>query len=221
MITAELDTKADEILSAVDRLFAAGVMSHSGHANLSARLDENTFLITTSGMVRNLSKNDFAVIDLSGKILQGKLDPTNLEIIDMHSIIYRLRRDAGAVIHTHSPNVLAFALANKPLPCRYEALLRFGQAFDVPVAPWGPRGSKQSVEAIERVVRETPHTLSLILANHGLLAFSSSPTATAGLILALEESAEAELGASKIGGAVSFPEGALEMVRESMSRVHK
>lgn len=221
MITAEIDSKADETLTAVNQLFTAGVMSHSGHANLSARLDESTFLITTTGMVRNLSKNDFAVVDLDGKVLQGKLDPTNLEIIDMHSIIYRLRAGAGAVIHTHSPNVLAFALANKPLPCRYEALLRFGQAADVPVAPWGPRGSKQSIEAIQRVVEENPHTLSLILANHGLLAFAPSPSATAGLILALEESAEAELAASNIGGAVNFPEGALEMVRESMSRGHK
>lgn len=221
MITAEIDSKADEILTAVNQLFTAGVMSHSGHANLSARLDESTFLITTTGVVRNLSKNDFAVVDLDGKILQGKLDPTNLEILEMHSIIYRLRRNAGAVIHTHSPNVLAFALANKPLPCRYEALLRFGQAADVPVAKWGPRGSKQSIEAIQDVVRENPQTLSLILANHGLLAFASSPTATAGLISALEEAAEAELAASNIGGAVSFPEGALEMVRESMSRVRK
>ncbi len=208
-----------QILEAVDLLFASKVMSHSGHANLSARIDENTFLITTKGGVRNLSMADLAVVDLNGSILEGRLEPTNLEIVEMHSTIYRNRSEAESVIHTHSPHILAFALANRSLPCRYEALLRFGQASDVPVAAWGPRGSKKSIEAIDRTLRENENTLALILANHGLLAFSSSPAATVGLICAMEEAAEAELSAVALGGAVDFPEGALELVRESMARV--
>lgn len=212
------NTGVRQILEAVNQLFEMGVMSHSGHANLSARLSENTYLITTTGMVRNLAENDFAVVDLDGNILQGSLEPTNLEIVDMHSIIYRLRSEVGAIIHTHSPGVLAFALANKALPCRYEALLRFGQAADVPVAQWGPRGSQQSIAAIRETVEENPDSSSLILANHGLLAFGADPVATARLISAIEEAAEAELSSSGLGGAVDFPTGALEAVRESMAR---
>ncbi len=213
-------TQAEQqILEAVDMLFTNQVMSHSGHANLSARLDENTFLLTTKGGVRNLSMGDLALVDLNGSILEGRLDPTNLEIVEMHSTVYRNRGEAESVIHTHSPHMLAFALANRPLPCRYEALLRFGQDRDVPVAAWGPRGSKKSIEAIDRTLRENEGTMSLILANHGLLAFGSSPIATVGLICAMEEGAEAELAATALGGAVDFPEGALELVRESMSRV--
>lgn len=210
-----------QILKAAEQLFVAEVMSHSGHANLSARLDDNTYLITTTGVVRNLAQSDLAVVDLDGNILEGNIEPTNLEILDMHSVVYRNRTQADSIIHTHSPGVLAFAMANKALSCRYEALLRHGQAADIPVAPWGPRGSKESVEAIETTLSNNPDTLSLILANHGLLAFSSSPLATVGLISAIEEAAEAELWAIEIGGAVDLPSGALERIRESMAKARQ
>lgn len=208
-----------QILETIELLFTNEVMSHSGHANLSARIDEDTFLITTKGGVRHLTARDLALVDLNGAVIEGQLKPTNLEIIGMHSIVYRNRKEAGAVIHTHSPGVLAFAIANRPLPCRYEALLRFGQAADVPVAAWGPRGSKRSLAAIEQTLQHHPNTLSLILANHGLLAFGASPIATAGLVSALEEGAEAEIAAALLGGAVDFPEGALALIHESMARV--
>lgn len=214
-------TASEQILDAAEQLFITGVMSHSGHANLSARLDDNTYLITTKGLVRNLTENDLAVVDLEGNVIEGNIEATNLEIIDMHSVVYRSRRSAGSVIHTHSPAVLAFALAHKELACRYEALLRHGQATNIPVAPWGPRGSKESVEAIKTALSNNPDTLALILANHGLLAFSSSPLATSALIAATEEAAEAELWANGLGGSIDLPPGALEKVRESMAKARR
>jgi len=54
-----------------------------------------------------------------------------------------------------------------------------------------------------------------------LLAFGASPIATAGLVSALEEGAEAEIAAASLGGAADFPEGALALVRESMARVRR
>jgi len=44
------------------------------------------------------------------------------------------------------------------------------------------------------------------------------PVATARLVVAIEESAEAELAAATLGGAIDFPPGALEAVRASMAR---
>ena len=40
--------------------------------------------------------------------------------------VYRARPQIGAVIHTHSPNLVVFALARRPLPVRYEPLLHLG-----------------------------------------------------------------------------------------------
>lgn len=207
------------VVAAVHHLFDAGVMSHSGHANLSIRLDERRFALTTTGMVRDLRPDQLATVDVDGAVLDGTLAPENAEIVAMHAVVYQARPDVGAVIHTHSPSATAFALAHRALPCRAEPLLRFGQAEAVPVVPWGPRGSDVSVRGIAAALDEHPTTAAVLLANHGLLVFAANPLATARLVVAVEEAAEAELAAAVIGGAVDLPAGALDAVRASMARV--
>jgi L-fuculose-phosphate aldolase len=210
----------DEIVKATEHLFRSGVMSHSGHANISARSEDNEMLLSIEGQVRNLTASGIARVTLEGVDVDHLLDPTNTEIVRMHSEIYKLRPNVGAIIHTHSPSLLAFALAAKELPIRYEALLRFGQASNVPVAPWAPRGSDESITSIINCVIENEQTNAVLLANHGVLVFSTTPWATAALLVALEEAAQGELAAIALGGAIPFPQGALKKVLESIARVH-
>ncbi|PWU45727.1 class II aldolase family protein [Micromonospora globispora] len=216
--TASPDELRTQLVDAVRELFTAGVMSHSGHANVSARADGETMVISNTGRVRQLRPDQFAVVRLDGEVVEGDITPENMEIVSMHTRVYRTRGDIGAIIHTHSPAVTGFALANRPLPCRYEALLRFGQAEDVPVVPWAPRGTPESLEGIVRTLQSHPLTSAVILANHGLLAFGVRPMDAAQLVEALEEAAGAELEATELGGAVDFPEGALDAVRAGMRR---
>lgn len=208
----------DAVVAAARHLFGAGVMSHAGHANLSARVDIDRFALTTTGMVRDLRPDQLATVGMRGDVLGGSLAPENAEIVAMHSVVYEIRDRVGSVIHTHSPSATAFALANRELPCRAETLLRFGQAEPIPVVPWAPRGSDASVRDIRKILERRPSTSAVLLANHGLLAFGPEPLATARLIVAIEEAAEAELAAQAIGGAVDFPPGALDAVRQSMTR---
>ncbi|MBI1758825.1 MAG: class II aldolase/adducin family protein [Actinobacteria bacterium] len=210
----------EEVVQAVGLLFTSGVMSHSGHANLSARLDADRFLLTTTGTVRDLRPDQLATVTLDGNVVEGQLGSENAEIIAMHSVVYRARDEVGGIIHTHSPDATAFALAHRPLPCRVEPLLRFGQAEPVPVAPWGPRGSDVSVNGISAILAERPNTNAVLLANHGLLTFGADPLAAARLVIAIEEAAGIELAAAALGGGVDFPAGALDAVRASMARVH-
>ncbi len=216
--TAAVSKQAHQLVEAAASLFTAGVMSHSGHANLSARLDGDRFLLTP-GFVRGLRPEQLATVSLDGQLLAGELRSVSTEIIAMHSAVYRARPQVGAIIHTHSPAATAFAVAHRPLPCRTEPMLRFGQPEDVPVVPWGPRGSDVSVRGIASVLEHRPTTSAVLLANHGLLVFGPDSAATAHLVVAIEESAEAELAAVALGGAVDFPAGALEAVRTSIARV--
>ncbi|MEU9034128.1 class II aldolase/adducin family protein [Streptomyces sp. NPDC048352] len=215
--TQRVKERADRLVEAAERLFAAGVMSHSGHANLSARLDGERLLLTP-GFVRGVRPEHLATVGFDGQVLEGELQSVSAEIIAMHSVVYRARPDVGAVIHTHSPAATAFAVAHRPLPCRTEPMLRFGQAEEVPVVPWGPRGSDVSVRGIADVLERRPTTAAVLLANHGLLVFGPDASATAHLLVAIEESAEAELAAAAIGGAVDFPPGAREAVRAELAR---
>ncbi|MEU1073057.1 MULTISPECIES: class II aldolase/adducin family protein [unclassified Streptomyces] len=216
--TYVVKARADELVEAAQSLFAAGVMAHSGHANLSARLEGGRMLLTP-GYVRGIRPEDLAAVSFDGQVLEGELQSVSAEIIAMHSVVYRARPHVGAIIHTHSPSATAFAVAHRPLPCRTEPMLRSGQAEDVPVVLWGPRGSDVSVRGIADILDRRPTTAAVLLANHGLLAFGPDSAATARLVVAIEESAEAEIAAAAIGGAVDFPPGAQEAVRAAIARV--
>lgn len=207
------------LVAAAQALFTNRVISRTGHANLSARVDDRSMLLTIEGQVRGLTTAGLAHVDFDGVVLEGLLDPTNAEIVTMHSEVYRVRPDVGGIIHTHSPSLLAFALAEESLPSRYEALLRFGQAEAVPVVPWAPRGSERSVGGILETISQHPQTQAVLLGNHGVLVFASDPARAVALLTVLEEAAEAELAARALGGAVDFPVGALDEVKAGIARV--
>ncbi len=212
-------TLRGQIVQAARLLFRAGVMSHSGHGNISARLPGTEhMLLTSGGQLSDLSPESLAIVSFDGDVVEGNLPPIAREIVGMHACVYQVRPNMGAVIHTHSPHVTAFALANHPLPCAYEALLRFGLTEDVPVAAWAPRGSRESVANIVEQLEKHPATLAVLLGNHGLLAFGRDPIAVAYLIVAMEEAAEMTLDARLLGGECLFPEGALEREREHMAQ---
>jgi L-fuculose-phosphate aldolase len=209
----------EQLVQAAQRLHQAGVLSHSGHGNMSVRLPEPGLLLLTSvSHLTNLTQEQSVVVTFDGEVVEGTLDPTTREIVGMHSCVYRERNDVHAVIHTHSPRATSFALAHQPLPCVYEAFLRFGITEDVPVADWAPRGSTEAVAYIVKQLKEHPTTSALLLANHGILAFSRDPLATAQLIIIMEEAAQMTLDARTIGGEKPFPAGALERERQHMQR---
>ena len=206
-----------QLVEAVERLLLARVMSHSRHGNMSARLPGTEhMLLTSTGLHSSLAAADKPVVTLEGEVVSGRLDPTTREIVGMHSSVYRARAEVNSVMHTHSPHVTSFALAHQPLPCAYEALLRFGITVDIPVADWAPRGSRESVTNIIDQIRRHPDAPAVLLANHGLLAFGRDPMSTAFLIISMEEAAGMTLEARTLGGEQSFPDGALEKEREHM-----
>jgi len=212
-----MKTEADALVAAAERLFITGVMSHSGHGNLSARLDDDRMLLTATGVLGGISTDDFAIVGLDGTEHDDRLQPGSREIVGMHAVVYRERPEVGAVIHTHSPALTGFAVAGRALPARYEAVLRSGQATDVPVVPWAPRGSPEAVAGIAAALRADPHTRAVLLGNHGLLAFGPGPSAAADLVIALEEGAEAEWRAAALGGSSPLPPDALEAVLASIT----
>jgi L-ribulose-5-phosphate 4-epimerase len=205
------------ILTSADLLVRSGVLSHSNHGNSSVRLpDGQSMLITGVSSLFGQTPETLAVLDLDGNVLEGNLASTSAEIVSMHAVVYKQRSDVGAVIHTHSPMVSAYAMAHQPMPIHYEGLLRQGVSDDIPVAAWGPRGSRESVTNIEDALRAHPDASAVLLANHGLLAFGRDSGRAAHLIISLEEAAEMMLLAERLGGSKPFPPGALQQVRERM-----
>jgi L-ribulose-5-phosphate 4-epimerase len=219
MASSSVSAERDQIVNAARYLAdESGVLSHTGHGNMSVRVPGTTdqMLLTAVSRITHVASEDLAVVGFDGTVRDGRPDPTAAEIVAMHAVVYKHKPDVRAVIHTHSPRASTFALAHVPLPCQYEALLRFGVAEDIPVAPWGPRGSDESVRYIAETIQAHPMVMAVLLANHGLLAFGPDIMIAAALISVMEEAADMTLAAASVGGAQPFPAGALEAVRERL-----
>ena len=171
-------------------LLRAGVLSHSGHANLSARVGPDVVLLTALSRRHDLGPDDLAVVRLDGTVVEGDLAELSTEMVATYTEVYRARPEVGAVIHTHSPHLLAFALARRPLPTRYEPLRRLGQAEEVPVVKPG---------TVIELIQQRPGTQAVLLGDHGVLAFGPDTETAVSLLVALEEAAEAELRAAALG----------------------
>jgi L-fuculose-phosphate aldolase len=110
------------------------------------------------------------------------------------------RPGVGSVIHTHSLNATAYAVAHKPIPLHYEPLLTRGQTVPVPVSPYGDRNSGGLVSVLDGFLAEHPETRAALLANHGLLVFDETPEKAAQLAVTIDEAAGIFIRAAALGG---------------------
>ena len=63
-----------------------------------------------------LTPQDMVVLDLeSGRVVEGGLNPSS--DTRTHLELYRAFPDLGGVVHTHSPNAVAWAQAGRDIPC--------------------------------------------------------------------------------------------------------
>jgi L-ribulose-5-phosphate 4-epimerase len=211
-MAVSLDDLRSELLDTARRATASGVLSLSGHGNLSLRVPgRDEMLFTAGGSLRELSPASIVRIRFDGQPLDGEVAPVANAVIHMHTAVYQDLDDVGCVLHTHSPWATAFAVANRPIECWQEAMAIFGLGAGVPVAAYGPRGSEVAVANIREVL--APERRAVLLANHGILAFHRTGAETVSVNVVLEEAAQAAIYAGAIGGARPIPQHMIEASR--------
>lgn len=205
MPLSHLETR-EAMVKAANLIVTTGAISMSNHGNFSARIPGTDLLLLTAvPSLVGLTPELFCVVDLDGKLVEGQINPTNLEIVGMHTVVYKERPETGAVVHTHAPFISAFALAGRELECSYEAMVRAGMTETIPFADYGPRGSDESVTNIAKVMNKTTALGAVILGNHGLLAWGADAAEAARANNVVEESAQIATYAASLGGAKEIP----------------
>src|SRR5688572_9676276 len=160
---AELDSLKQTVVDASNFLVRSGALSLSNHGNFSVRVPgTDTVLLTGTSSLVNLKPENLALLDLEGNVLEGEINPTNAEIIHMHTVVYKHRPNAGAVVHTQSPYTTMWAIASRPIECAYEALVRSEMTDGVPVAHYGPRGSAMAIANIAAALAGSPNTRAVL-----------------------------------------------------------
>ena len=77
--------------------------------------DLGVFAIKPSGVpYDDLKVDDMVIVDLDGKIVEGKLNPSS--DTNTHVVLYRNFPGIGGVVHTHSPYAVGWSQAMRAIP---------------------------------------------------------------------------------------------------------
>ncbi|MGB5847296.1 MAG: L-ribulose-5-phosphate 4-epimerase AraD [Ignavibacteriaceae bacterium] len=77
--------------------------------------EKKVFAIKPSGVeYKSLRLEDIVVVDFENNIVEGELNPSS--DTKTHTVLYKYFTNVGSVVHTHSPNAVAWAQAIKPIP---------------------------------------------------------------------------------------------------------
>ena len=174
---------------------------------VSARIDDNSFLITPTGLDRRSLEIEDIVLIQDGKREWGKLPSRS---VCLHTAIYRQHPEIGCVMTAQSPNITAYAIASrkydtKTIPESY-ILLR-----DMPTVPFGAQ--YQEPERIAEAL--SPRTPVLLIQNDCVLTTGSTVLQAFDRLEVAEYSAKSLIDTSSIGELVPIGD---EEIRELEQR---
>lgn len=170
----------------------------STEGTVSARLDEQSFLITPYGYDRRLLEPADMVLVRDGRSEAGRPASRSARL---HEAVYRAHPEINAVIVAHPPAMMAFAVTHEPFDSRVipesYILLR-----DIAQLPYGV-----SYSDYERVVDALhPATPNVIIRNEALFVTGASLLQAFDRLEVAEYTAESILDARALGPVVAIGE---------------
>ena len=167
-------------------LFNRG-LTHGSTGNISVALADGGWLMTPTGSsLGTLDPARLSKLDVEGRLVAGDA-PTKEAFL--HTIMYRERPKAGAVVHLHSTHSVAVSCLDgiDPACClppiTAYSVMRVGR---LPLVPYYPPGDDKLAEAVGRLAGQHH---AVLLANHGPVVAGSSLSAAQDAIEELEETA--------------------------------
>jgi L-fuculose-phosphate aldolase len=150
------------------RIYQKGFVA-ANDGNISVRIDEDTFLVTPTGVSKGYMTPEMLIkVDGEGHLLEGERKPTSE--IKMHLRVYKERPEVQSVVHVHPPYATAFAIAGIPLnqATMPESIITLGT---IPIAEYGTPSTDEIANAISPYIRE--HN-GVLLENHGALTWGEN-----------------------------------------------
>ena len=180
--------------------------------NVAVRVGVGRALVTPSGLIKSeLSAEDIVEVDLSGRRLRGRRQPSSE--LDMHLRILRQRPDVGAVVHAHPPVATGFGVAGLAFDeCVLPEIIF--QVGHVPLVPYGTPGTPDLGDALEPYLSGYD---ALILANHGAVTMGATLDDARIRMESLEHAAKIILTARLLGQVLPLEREQVERL-EAMRR---
>ena len=160
------------------------VTARSG--NISWQVAPEKVLITShDSYLGYLEEEELLLVNFEGKVLEGELDVTSEK--ELHLSVYNKFKEAGVVLHTHSPFSTAFFHYFDKLDIfSFEAKFYLG---DVKVIPQ----ETPTVTDIKPVLEALENGNIVVLKNHGIISVGKNFKEAFSLIELLEEQAKVNI----------------------------
>ena len=104
----------DRLVYANRILYDQGIVDGLGHVSVRHPTQDGVFLLSCNRAPGLVKRQDIVCYDLDGNAVSQTTERPYLERF-IHSEIYRARPDVVAVVHSHSPSVIPFAITHNPL----------------------------------------------------------------------------------------------------------
>jgi len=201
---SRIDSLIAELSSVGADIVARGLALASG-GNISARIDDDTFVVTGSGTwLDRLTPEDFSVMNLAGEVVGGSPRPSSEW--KLHQRSYLTRPDVNAVVHVHPQHaVLLNALGHDV------RLITLDHAYyvrSVGTTPYYPNGSDELADSAAEQARQHD---CIIMGHHGCSTLGDSIAMAFRRALNLEEAATATYRALLLGDTTTtFPAEAFD-----------
>lgn len=164
----------DQLVAACHWIGAKGWAPATG-GNMSVREDARFCLLSESGKDKgSLTRDDFIQVEIAtGSVPSGRKPSAET---GLHTLIYRLFPDAGAVLHTHTVNATVLSRVEKGEALRLEGYEMqkslAGQCTHLGCVAIPVFDNDQDIDAlaqrIEAYARDTPFRYGFLLRGHGL-----------------------------------------------------
>lgn len=192
----DINLVKEQICDVCGKMWQLGWVA-ANDGNVSARLEDGTFLATPTGISKSFITPDKLLrINAKGEVLEGAPGFRPSSEVKMHLRCYEKRDDVWAVIHAHPPGATGFAVAHKAMDM-YNMIEDVAVIGSVPLTPYGTPSTIEVPNSIEPYLEE--HDV-MLLENHGALAVGSDVVTAFYRMESLELWAKITINAVILGG---------------------
>jgi L-fuculose-phosphate aldolase len=199
------------IVSTAREMNAAGI-NRGKSGNVSARQCDAGFdgyLITPTGLpYASMSPADIVAMPIDGDAPAAAGSRLPSSEWRFHRDIYRLRTDAGAIVHTHAPFATSLACLGRAIPA-FHYMVAVAGGNDIRCAPYATFGTQA---LSDNALAALHGRRACLLANHGVIAFGASLAAALALAVEVETLAEMYCRALQLGEPMLLSDAEMDVV---------
>jgi L-fuculose-phosphate aldolase len=189
----------DDVLAAAKDMLRLNLTAGTS-GNVSGRIDENHVVITPSSIdYEQMTLADLVVLDMDGEVVEGTRSPSSEKLV--HLANYRRYPEVGSVVHAHPLYASMFAVARLPIPAVIDEFAVF-VGGPVPCAEYAMTGTPELGEHAADCLASVG---SALLASHGTVTVSGSPSSAIHQLGVVERAAQIVWGARALGNVAELP----------------